>query len=378
MKRRALIGSIGIGITSSSGCLRLQSEDETETEGQIATESEVTLSESASVDQPIYKIWEYDGSFMTNSNAGAAHIPLGGEPLWDYEKPAENEHNAVNAFASTQQITIFGFTGDPNAEPPASEAGAQFYGLDFGSEQWVTEFPSDGNHRSAACVAIASDIAVLGASDFGESESPLLYGVDVESGDQIWTIESAALPGDFISGALRYDEDVYVFQPNGTVRINPQTGSITSNLKVGVGNIGAPNRFADTIYYYSLAGVQSYSLAEESVNWTLGSIDRPSIQPIVDNTLVVCGTRSGELYVVNRSTGETVWSTEIQNSIYHIALTPDYVFLTDRQTGLYGYNRSSGEQVHSSTRQIGGSDIAYLNSHLLVGGEQTIYTLNRG
>ncbi|WP_128904902.1 outer membrane protein assembly factor BamB family protein [Halorubrum amylolyticum] len=96
---------------------------------------------------------------------------------------------------------------------------------------------------------------------------------------------------------------------------------------------------------------------------------------VVDNSLVIVGTQSGDLYAIDRSTGDTIWSKSIRNSIQFITMTPSYVFVTDRQSGLYGFTRTTGERVHNSTREISGSDISFINGHLLIGGEQAIYTI---
>ena len=56
--------------------------------------------------------------------------------------------------------------------------------------------PSDGKHNLAIGATVVDDVVVLAVSDYGTEDTlePLVWGVDVETGETRWRADGSVLP----------------------------------------------------------------------------------------------------------------------------------------------------------------------------------------
>ena len=113
--------------------------------------------------------------------------------------------------------------------------------------------------------------------------------------------------------------------------------------------------------------VRAYPVGDNGREWSSPEIDAVTTGPVVDNSLVVVGTESGNVQVLERDSGENRWSATIAGPVGAIATSGRHVWVADRETGLSAYTRDDGTSVHRSTKPIDGSDIAVVDDVILFG-----------
>ena len=170
-----------------------------------------------------------------------------------------------------------------------------------------------------------------------------------------------------------YDGEIYVCtRSDGMYILDPETGTVTDvreSWTVGSGRGQSCGQIhGDTLFAHSLDGVHAYSVGDDGLEWTTTNIDRPSTAPVVDNSLMVVGTESGNVYALDRPTGKIRWETNIDGTVGSITTSPLRVWVADSETGLTAYDRENGNLVHRSTKPLDGSDIIVVDEVLLLGG----------
>lgn len=288
---------------------------------------------------------------------------------WTRDVNGGSNNIGTRAFDTDGSRVIFGISPDAEVDEVPDDDGASFHAYDFGSgdELWTVEAPSNGKHTYAQGVAIVGDV-VVDSHGYAEGE-PLVYGVDLESGETQWAVGVPDLPAGYISDVFGYDDEAYVTLGRGTRVLDPQTGSVSASREsIRVAWPGG-SVSGDTLFAPSGNDLIAYDLENGGERWSQSIGDWIDPQPAVDNSLVVAGTRAGNVHAFERASGEQRWKYSIDRAVGALALSVSLVWVADNESGLTAHRRSDGEVIDRSTHDV--EDIAVHDNTLLVGGNDT-------
>jgi outer membrane protein assembly factor BamB len=357
---------------------------ETPADGTSTTDGsdEVTLTEIWTDENGVDNIWTREGTFYYNDYNYAAEASHGDGVRWS----ADTTHDGVDgnlgadAFAADDSYVIFGVTPDGEHQ----DEGAHFhaYRRYDGEQMWVVVAPPDGPHNLAAGATVVDDIAVLAVSDYGEGDErdPLVYGVDIETGEMRWQVDESVLPRSYVRYVDSYDGDVYVGLQESVQILAGDTGESieTHDWYAGTYRLESLAQIhGDTLFTAWIDTLDAHPVGGNGVSWSNSDLGRVYTTPVIDNSLVVVGTGEGNVYAFERQSGETRWEASITNAVAAIETTSSHVWVGDTDIGLTAYDRETGSLVHRSTKPVNGDDIAVADETLLLGGDTaTAYTIN--
>lgn len=398
MKRRNVLALVCAGVAGTSGCLRLQGgeeptpSEEEPTPSETASDetppddgsNEVTLTEMWTDENGVGYIWTRENVFYYNSYNYAAEASEMSGVRWSTDTTYNgfDRNFSTDAFAADDRYAIFGYT--PQVEED-EERGAHFhaYRRYDGEEMWAVAAPSDGPHNLAAGATAVDGVVALAVSDYGEGDErdPLVYGVDIETGETRWQAGQPAIPAAYVRYLGSYDGDLYLGTTEGVQVLATETGEVTETYDswyVGTARLESLGQIhGETLFAGWVETVEAHSLGDDGVSWSNAEVGRVSTTPAVDNSLVVVGTDGGDVYAFERGSGETRWEASITNSVGAIETTASRVWVGDTDIGLTAYDRETGSQVHRSTKPVNGDDIAVTDDVLLLGGDAaTAYTID--
>jgi outer membrane protein assembly factor BamB len=364
----------------SAGCLRLQEASgdnqgdgsSTTTDGGDSSDDsssmagEVELSVGGSFEVSTSHAW-FDGVnvYVSGGSDVAALNPDG--IRWQNEI---DEITGGRAFASKSGTAVFGFNPSDHSAPNAA-AHFRAYNSADGADSWQYKAPEDEIHNYPRGAAITEGVAAVGSNRYGSEfePDPLVTGIDVESGEVQWETYLGSTGAQYLSGMWTYDGLICVGVAfNGVALLDPSTGNVESELSAlrtltTGGTVGGEQFFAAAD-----SELTAYELADGSSNWT-GSIEgRSYIEPMVDSTLVVVGTGTGNVYAFDRTTGELGWDGSVDGQVNAITASTDRVWVATNSGGLTGFDRAEGSVVHRSTRDI--EAMVYADDRLLFGADE--------
>ena len=310
----------------------------------------------------------FDGTnvYVTGGSDVAAIIP--NEIRWQTQTDGVT---GGRAFASKSGTAVIGFNPPDDSTP---DAAAQFraYNSADGADQWRYTAPTDGVHTNPRGAAIVGGVAALGSNRYGNDfePDPLVTGIDVESGDVLWETYLGSTGAQYLSGVWTYDGQICVgMSYSGVALLDPSTGTIESRrsgfqtLTTG-GTVEGEQFFAAAD-----SELTAYELGDGSANWT-GSIEgRSFIEPMVDSTLVVVGTGSGNVHAFDRAMGTLEWDGSISGQINSVTASTDHVWAATNSGDLVGFDRTEGRIVHRSTRDI--ESMVFADERLVFGAGGT-------
>lgn len=403
MNRRAALSLLGAGVAGTGGCLRLQSggestpasstRDGSPTAGgsrSTATATppadggdEVGLTERWTDANGVDNVWTAEGTFYYNDYNYAAEASHGDGVRWsaDTTHDGVDESLGADAFAADGRYAIFGYTPDGEHE----DRGARFhaYRRYDGEAAWVVAAPPGGTHNQAAGATVIDDTAVLAVTDYGpgDEREPLVYGVDVATGERRWRIDDAVLPAAYLRYLGSHDGDAYLGTTEGVWVLASETGDLVESHDawyVGVSRLESLGRIhGETLFAAWTDGLDAHPLGPTGRSWSVSGLGRVYTTPAVDNSLVVAGTRDGGVYAFERDTGERRWAASVTAAVGAIETTASHVWVGDTDVGLTAYDRATGAPVHRSTRPVGGDDIGVADGVLLLGGDEaTAYAID--
>lgn len=147
-------------------------------------------------------------------------------------------------------------------------------------------------------------------------------------------------------------------------------GSLTSGcLRLDSGTDSEPQATDESI---ELSIERSFDIDAEhmcSEKWVGGIEGRSYIEPLIDSTLAIVGTGSGNLYAFDRVSGSLQWDGSIGGQINAITSSNDHVWATSEEGRLVGFTREDGTVIHRSGRDI--QDMVYGEGRLVFGSDQT-------
>ncbi|WP_165853228.1 outer membrane protein assembly factor BamB family protein [Halonotius aquaticus] len=323
------------------------------------------------------------GKFYWNDWGAVGHA-LGDVGLeWSREVTHPNIQSTgpEPAFAKQGQYILFGFS------PENPEQGGHFHAYNrAGEELWVSEAPSDGKHNFPIDATISGDIAVVGARQKGGQldgeQDPLVWGIDVDTGEELWAKsrdEHEMLKLGYVGS---HDGDIYLGWGGGTKVLNKTDGTVIDSkdswsITYAAWGGSTGHVHGETLFACAPQGVHAYPIGTNGLEWSYSDTGWPDAPLAVDNSLVVAAADEGDIYALERESGEERWTTSITGAVRAIDTSASHVWVGDRETGLTGYDRSTGEIVHRSTQPLDGEDIAVASDELVIGGDTvTGYSIN--
>lgn len=395
MKRRDLLSvSLGLGL---SGCLRLQQTNEAppggnetseRTDGASESDSSersdpedsdsITLSEQWTEFEKSGYIWTDEDTFYFNQTNGAGAASPQNGILWLSDNSQVVRANGLigDGFAIQGTQAIFGFRPDRDENP---DTGAYYSSYDTvtGDEMWSFITDSEGDRLVPTGAAIANGTVVVGSSAsrrFGQESCA--YGLEADSGEELWSISEEELEDEPISDIIAYNGNIYIIQPEaGTYIIDPTSGSTIERVE----SLRAPpsgGRKHNNVFFSPLSGqFIAYNLDDNSINWRgqgPGDLrNRNPAAPAVDDDVVAIGNSSSEIFVYESQTGELRWQSSISQDISAISLTSSQVWVGGVST-ITAYDRNDGQRVHESEHDYrdewGEGEIGVIDNTLLVAG----------
>ncbi|MFB6123997.1 MAG: PQQ-binding-like beta-propeller repeat protein [Haloferacaceae archaeon] len=382
--RRELLASLGV--VGAAGCLRLQDAAASTTtsdgtDGASTPEStgartttadatgddaeRVTLSERWAADFGVRYVRTDEGHFFFNGLNRAAEAVPGDGILWSENVSYDGStvNLGADAIAKRGDTALYGFFSERGS---VEKPGAHFVAYEdvTGEKRWSFTVPAaeaDGFTVLPRGVALLDDVAVVGV-DPPRGRFSRVYGVDAETGDQRWRRE--------LRGSLHdvgaYDGRAYLNAQTGVSVVDPATGETTERHRSWR---SSPSEIHGDALFGSASAdskVHAYPLADGGVEWSTPEVaDATAL--VVDNSLVVVGTESGDVHAFERATGERRWQTAIDGTAWQIALSARHAWVADRETGLTAYDRGGGRTVHQSTQPLGRSDVGVVSETLLFG-----------
>lgn len=331
--------------------------------------TEVTLSERWTTGRNLSIAWARNYWFFFSGFEGVAAAHASGM-RWSRDINGGAYNLGTRAFASNGSTVVFGITPDADHEEVSDDAGASFHAFDYnsGDELWTVKAPSNGKHQFAQGVAIVGDIAVVGSHHFADGE-PLVYGIDIASGDKLWETGVPNLPTTRLSDIFAYNNEPYVILGGkGTWVLDPQTGSIIDTHESMKAPWPGGTVFANDLFV-TYRGLTAHDLENGGERWSKSANEFQSTPPAVDNSLVVAGTESGGIIAFERATGEKLWESNIGQGVQTLELSVSLVWVVAGESGLLALRRNDGEVVYRATHDI--DNIALYENTLLVGGSDT-------
>lgn len=357
MNRRALVASVGL-MWGTSGCLRLEaaSTDPQSSSGNsdstTPSSGEVGLETRQTIDFDIGEIWHKGFHDFVAGSDGVAVINA--DELWWSDDP--DGIDGSRAFAEQNGTTVFGF--EPVDETD-EDAAAVFRGYNTadGSNRWEFKAPTDGLHHHPRGAVIKDGIAALGSNRYGgfEEYDPLVTGIDTTTGDVEWETSLNQIEARYLSGIWKIEDMICVGTHNyGSVLLDPESGSIEDTYEsIQTATVGGHISGGD-IYATSNENMYSFDLPSGERNWSASVEGRAFVPPEVDNVMAVVGTDSGTVYAFERSTGNQMWTGSVDDTVTSIALSTDYVWVAERDSGLTGFRREDGGVIHRSVTDVHG------------------------
>ena len=251
--------------------------------------------------------------------------------------------------------------------------GAAFLAFDrtSGERLWRVDMPDDGIHARAKGVTVVGDTAVVASDDIGSDtdQEPLVYGVDVETGERRWETGAPDLTTGFISGVTAHDGTVFVTQTyDGTYLLDPGTGAVTDyreDMKVSVWGGTARD---GTLFDISGNEITAYRLDGDGTRWSVPDVPDARIPPTVDDDLVIVATQTGYIYAIEADTGAVRWTSRLDRTVRGLAASENHVWAWAVGSTLAGYDREDGTVVYESERNSDLVDLGAIDDTLLVGG----------
>ena len=233
--------------------------------------------------------------------------------------------------------------------------------------------------------AIANGVVYLG------SEAGVLHAVDMESGRELWRFETG---GPVFHAPLTYGDLILFGSWDGRLRaVDRTSGELIWEFEAGRVDWAVHDIFingiptvVDGIAYFSSEDFNVYAVEIETGRevWrhSLGNEPQARQIPIVDRTAYI-GTWDGHLYAIDIDTGERVWRSttddtgraSLSEQVPFVTVVPivtdEAVYFTDWAGNLFAVNRDSGQQVWrfdpaaANSRHVGSRSFIALDGDIL-------------
>ena len=271
---------------------------------------------------------------------------------------------------------------DPNefapgfSSPLALSKTLVFGGDDFGTFHAVDRTTGQQRWTVSTDAEIIGGAQVLGDSVIFGSHDGYLYCRHIETGEQVWSVETLGPVNATPSLAGKYTFTTGCDQPILRV-IDLEAGIQAKEIPLEALLI-ASSAMRDDILYFGSDGGTVYALdwGNGEVKWTYSNPDRQQeirSSPAVTEDVVIIGSRDKHLYCLNRSNGDLQWSVATRGRIdASPVVAGDRVYFGSADKNLYAVRIADGTEVwkYPAKQPFTGSP-AIANGYLVVGTDAT-------
>ncbi|NDJ52448.1 MAG: PQQ-binding-like beta-propeller repeat protein [Chloroflexi bacterium] len=209
-----------------------------------------------------------------------------------------------------------------------------------GTELWI--YQTNGE-RSIGGPIIEGDTIYLGDS------GGVLHAVDLDSGEPIWTFAPEGTRGIWARPTIEDGILYYTSLDRHLYAVDAESGEMLWRFPEGDEDIGAmaiTPLVLDGVVYFGTFFNELYALDLETqeVLWTYEATNWVWAQPIYDaeNDLIISGDLDGQVFALERDSGELVWNFEILAG--QVVESPVLVELSDPERRLLFVTSGTSQQ----------------------------------
>lgn len=398
------------GITGSSalaGCLRLTSESEntnlstsrSSTANQRTSKSETT-SESSAVE--LVREWSATdllssnlgdsvvsaqrrnrsilaGQYKNNQSDSVQLITFNGTTQW--QGPAVPQSHTVyrSSISGDETRIIVGFPRESRytfAPDNATNAGALVHCYDASSGDLLWEYETDSEYYFLSSLAVTATGTVCVATDVRGTQDIRLYGVDIDTGEVLWQ-QSELLSDvtvDRITDSIAYNDTWFVSSYYGVFQLDSESGDVLNQYRRPDAPYFSLSLDGSDIYGTDSAAVVRFDANSATGMWRTEMIGNGSGSRncIVTDTAVFATDNDGYVYAINKENGEQSWEQRIRGDIDDVALTNEYLWVSNTTGGIQAYDQATGSTV-TSQRSVSAAESASEEQIPLVGWDNLLF-----
>ena len=239
--------------------------------------------------------------------------------------------------------------------------------METGEEEWDLDLESQTNSSPI----VHKNILYVGCEDG-------LKAININSHKVVWDYDC----DNVASTPFYYKDVIYFGSDDGHLYGLDEDGKVQLNKKLDGELKTSPIVVDDDIFIGSTNG-KMYSIGtDKSKNWEFTTGDAILSSPSYVNKTVLFGSNDGSIYCLNKSNGDLVWKTDLNNKVISSPTIDEYdnsVFIgsdegnmtcLDVRDGTIKWSHSTGNKVHST---------AALKDNLLAFGSDNgvLYVLNK-
>lgn len=201
-----------------------------------------------------------------------------------------------------------------------------------GTQAWIYPAEADRNKVFYASPAVVGDQVVVG--DFKN----ILFGLDLDTGKEIWTFAGAT--DRYIGKPLAVAEKNLVVVPNADHNLYAidNAGKLAWKYSTGDPVWAQPVTDGKTVFVASMDGfVYALSLADGAKIWStdLGAAVVYSLALSADGMQLYAGTLGNKIVSVNAETGTIAWETPTAGGVWARVLQQDDILYFGDQSGKF-------------------------------------------
>ncbi|WP_197440752.1 outer membrane protein assembly factor BamB family protein [Thalassoglobus neptunius] len=304
-----------------------------------------------------------DGRTYVGTLSGDIHCfeLSSGELVWTYRSVDEVAENDIppgfNAALALNSTTVFG--GDDFGTFRAVDRKT-------GARKWTLETEAE----------IVGGAQVVGDNVIFGSHDGLLYCLNAETGEKVWTAEAQ---GPVNATPTIHDGETFTTgcdQP--VLRVfDIQQGKSVSEVPIDALLI-ASAAAKDGILYFGTDGgsVHALPIVDGVEGWTFsipGREQQMHSSPVVTEDVVLIGSRDKHVHCIDRKTGELKWSFATRGRVDSSpVIAGDKIYFGSADRNIYGVNLSDGKEVWKfpAKQSITGSP-AIASGYLVIGTDSS-------
>lgn len=251
----------------------------------------------------------YDGGkiFVADGSGDLLAYRAGGKPLWSVQLATSGYSSAIGAPAAQNGMVVLQYESDYQSSVTA-------YHESTGKNLWTVA-------PSYYVLGGISGVPILTGSGVYLGSEDAFYGLSPQDGSTLWSATLSCNPYDspVLAHASLYVADTYNCSAGSDTIFDPATGSVEGAFA----GSQAPVMLGKTVIV-SLDGVlYDYSPASGNVHWSFAGDGTLYDKPIVINGYVAALSWDGNLYLLDGSTGEQLWTTTLSYGNYCCGGGPD-------------------------------------------------------
>lgn len=196
-------------------------------------------------------------------------------------------------------------------------------------------------------VVATYDTWVRGTSFVGKN---FLFGIDRENGKQIWKFE---IPGDVFSSPCLVDGNMIIVGSisNAVFALQGNSGDLLWKFETGGQVWSSPSYNGNNLFIGSDDGflycldMDAKLLWKTKLNGKIRS-SSPCLSFGERNPLIFIGSHSGGMYCLSQTTGEIIWSKQINQPVMASpGILKDKAFFASSNSKIYCFQKNNGSKI---------------------------------